>query len=158
MRSFIDRCLRVAGTVFGWTAVIGLILPLAILVVPIASLARRFWPTLHDRLVALTYAAIGALVRAMPFLKLRVEGRERRSPGACILVANHQSRLDSPVMIAVEPGVSGPVRGYMLRIPLIGSVIRLLGFFDVDASPRASLEAVDRVAPRARESGMSMLF
>jgi 1-acyl-sn-glycerol-3-phosphate acyltransferase len=158
MPSFPDRCLRIALTLFGWIAVIGTMLPWAILVVSIDALTRPLWPKLHDRLVVLTAAVIGALARSMPFWTLRVEGRERRAPGACILVANHQSRLDSPVMIAIEPGVSGPVRGYMLRVPLIGSLIRLLGFFDTDAGVRASLEAMDRATLRARETGRPLLF
>jgi 1-acyl-sn-glycerol-3-phosphate acyltransferase len=71
---------------------------------------------------------------------------------------NHASRLDSPVLLAFEPRLAGPVRGYMLRVPIIGAIIRLLGFFDADAGEAAAFEAMQRAAARARERGGGLLF
>jgi 1-acyl-sn-glycerol-3-phosphate acyltransferase len=72
-------------------------------------------------------------------------------------VLNHQSRLDSPVMLGLEPQSSGPIRGYMLRVPLVGPAIRLIGFFDADAE-LATLDAMNRAAARARACDGALLF
>jgi 1-acyl-sn-glycerol-3-phosphate acyltransferase len=68
------------------------------------------------------------------------------------------SRLDSPVLLAFEPRLAGPVRGYMLRVPIVGRIIRLLGFFDADTGEVEAFEAMQRAAAHARARGGGLLF
>jgi 1-acyl-sn-glycerol-3-phosphate acyltransferase len=129
-----------------------------ILIVPSTLLLLPVWPDIRERFASLTRVALRAYVNQLSFLRLSVEGAENRIDGPRILVANHQSRLDSPVLLALEPRLCGPVRGYMLRVPIVGTVIRLLGFFDADAGESAVLDAMNRAAERARSRGGGLLF
>jgi 1-acyl-sn-glycerol-3-phosphate acyltransferase len=158
MRKVSGEISRVAGTCVGWLAFGLLVLVWGLLVVPATLLLAPVWPGVRERFARLTAATLGGFVRALPFLRFRVEGDAGRLRGARILVANHQSRLDSPLLIAIERRLAGPVRGYMLRVPVVGAVIRLLGFFDADAGEAASVEALNRAAQRARIRGEGLLF
>ena len=147
-----------ARAIVGWALFVGLALFLGGVVAPLAFLLATVWPGARDRLAAFTSALFGSYVRWMPFMRLVVVNPEKRLEGARVLVANHQSRLDSPILMSLEPGVFGPVRGYMLKVPLVGWAIRLLGFFDIDVEPRAALRAVARAAERAIHEGKPLLF
>ncbi len=150
--------LRVAGTAVGWIVFLLLVLVFGGLFAPITLLLARRWPGVRERFAAFTAGAVGLYVRTLPFLRFSVEGAERRLHGGRIVVANHVSRLDSPLLLAIESRLAGPTRGYMLRVPGVGSVMRLLGFFDADVGEAASLDAVQRAAAHARAEGEGILF
>jgi len=143
MRRFAFEIYRVGGTLLGWAVFLLLILVWGVLVVPATLLLLPLWPGVQEHFASLTRRALRLYVGQLPFLRLCVEGVENRIDGPRILVANHQSRLDSPVLLALEPRLCGPVRGYMLRVPIVGAVIRLVGFFDADAGESVVLEAND---------------
>jgi 1-acyl-sn-glycerol-3-phosphate acyltransferase len=46
----------------------------------------------------------------------------------------------------------------MLRVPILGTVIRLMGFFDADTSESAVIDAMNRAAERASSRGGGLLF
>lgn len=158
MPDLVRALLRVAGTVAGWVAFVLLVLVWGVLIVPATLLLSRRWPGVRERFASLTAGAIGLYVRALPFLRFRVEGAEKRLRGGRIVVANHASRLDTLLLIALESRLAGPVRGYMLRVPGVGGVIRLLGFFDADAGEAASFDTLQRAAAQARARGEGLLF
>ena len=149
---------RVGGSLVGWTVWVLLTLVWGILVAPSTLLLLPVWPGVQEHFATLTRLALRAYVNHLSFVRLCVEGAENRLDGPRILVANHQSRLDSPVLLALEPRLCGPVRGYMLRVPIVGTVIRLMGFFDADAGESAVLASIDRAADRARSRGGGLLF
>jgi 1-acyl-sn-glycerol-3-phosphate acyltransferase len=158
MRRFALEIYRVGGTLLGWAVFLLLILVWGVLVVPATLLLLPLWPGVQEHFASLTRRALRLYVGQLPFLRLCVEGVENRIDGPRILVANHQSRLDSPVLLALEPRLCGPVRGYMLRVPIVGAVIRLVGFFDADAGESVVLDAMNRAAERARGRGGGLLF
>jgi 1-acyl-sn-glycerol-3-phosphate acyltransferase len=149
---------RVGGALLGWAVFLLLILLWGILVVPLTLLLLPVWPGVREHFTSLTRKALRAYVNQLSFLRICVEGAEMRIDGPRILVANHQSRLDSPVLLALEPRLCGPVRGYMLRVPIVGTVIRLVGFFDADAGQSAVFDAMNRAAERARSRRAALLF
>ena len=149
---------RIAVGVVGWAAWLGLTLLWGLLVVPLTLLLKPFWPGVRSQFSSLTRRALHAYVSRLPFARIRVEGVEKRLQGPRILVANHQSRLDSPVMLSIEPRLSGPVRSYMLKVPFIGSAIRLLGFFDADESVAGTLDAMHSAAEQARANDGGLIF
>ena len=149
--------LHAAGVLLGWGIWVVLTLVWGVLVIPVTLLLRPVWPGVLDRHAALTRATLHLYVSHLTFVQFRVEYADKRLEGPRILVANHQSRLDSPVMLSIEPRLFGPARGYMLRVPIIGIAIRLLGFFDADAES-ATFEAIQRAAERARACGGGLLF
>jgi 1-acyl-sn-glycerol-3-phosphate acyltransferase len=150
--------LGLAGALLGWLVFLALTLFWGVLVVPLTLLLSLVWPGVREPFAAATGLALRLYVRSMSIAKLRLEGEEKRLTGARILVANHTSRLDSPVLLAFEPRLAGPVRGYMLRVPIIGRIIRLLGFFDADAGERDAFDAMQRAAIHAIERGGGLLF
>lgn len=158
MRRFGLEIYRVGGTLLGWAVWVLLILVWGILVVPLTLLLRPVWPGVQERFASMTQLALRAYINQLSFVRLCVEGAEKRIDGPRILVANHQSRLDSPVLLALEPRLCGPVRGYMLRVPILGTAIRLVGFFDSDASESTVLAAMDRAAAHARSRRGGLLF
>lgn len=158
MRRLVLEIYRVGGTLLGWAAWVLLILIWGCLVTPLAFLVLPLWPGVQEHFASLTHLALRTYVFCLPFVRICVEGAEHRLDGARILVANHQSRLDSPVLLALEPRLCGPVRGYMLRVPILGAVIRLVGFFDADGNESAVVGAMNRAAERARSRGGGLLF
>ncbi|MGH0028537.1 MAG: lysophospholipid acyltransferase family protein [Myxococcota bacterium] len=142
----------------GWAAFVATAIFIGGVVAPLAFLVGAVWPAGRERLARFAALLFGAYVRFIPFLRLEIVNPEKRLEGARILVANHQSRLDSPILLSLEPRVFGPVRGYMLRVPLVGWGIRLLGFFDIDVAPRASLQAAKHAAERSLREGRPLLF
>jgi 1-acyl-sn-glycerol-3-phosphate acyltransferase len=157
VRDFLLEVRRVVSSVAGWLFFVLLTLLWGVLAVPLTLLLRPLWPGVGELFAALTGAGLRVFVRTLPFARIRLEGTEKRLEGPRILVVNHASRLDSPVLLAFEPRLAGPVRGYMLRVPLIGSIIRLLGFFDVDAGS-ATINAMYRAAEHARKRDGGLLF
>jgi 1-acyl-sn-glycerol-3-phosphate acyltransferase len=149
---------RIGGTLVGWAVWVVVSLLWGALLLPLTVLLAPVWPSVREHFATLTRWALRAYVRQLSFVRLCVEGAEKRLDGPRILVANHQSRLDSPVLLAIEPRLCGPVRGYMLRVPLLGTMIRLLGFFDADAEGAAVLDAMNRAAERARSRAGGLLF
>jgi 1-acyl-sn-glycerol-3-phosphate acyltransferase len=149
---------RVVSNAAGWLFFVFLTLLWGVLAVPLTLLLRPFWPGVGELFARLTSVGLRLFVRTLPFARIRLEGAEKRLEGPRILVVNHASRLDSPVLLAFEPRLAGPVRGYMLRVPLIGTIIRLLGFFDVDASSAATVSAMYRAAEHARKRDGGLLF
>lgn len=158
MRRFALEIYRVGGTLLGWVVWVLFVLLWGILVTPLTLLLLPVWPGIREHFAALTRFALRAYVGCLPFVRICVEGAEHRLDGPRILIANHQSRLDSPVLLALEPRLCGPVRGYMLRVPILGTVIRLVGFFDADASESAVVDAMNLAAERARSRGGALLF
>lgn len=59
-----------------------------------------------------------------PFWRVRVTGRERLAGPACIVVANHQSVLDIPLLMHLPVPVRFGARGGVFRMPLFGAMAR----------------------------------
>lgn len=150
--------LRVSGALLGWAVWVGLVILWGLLVIPLTLLLLPFWPGARRRFATLTRGALRAYVERLPFARFELDGVDKRLDGPRILIVNHQSRLDSPVLLALEPRLFGPVRGYMLRVPIVGRIIRLLGFFDADGSEASTLDAMRDAAARARSEGAGLLF
>jgi len=149
---------RVGGALLGWLSWIALLLVWGVLVVPVTLLLLPLSPRARDSFASLTHSALRAYIAGLSFARIRVENADNGLEGPRILVVNHQSRLDSPVLLSIEPRLLGPVRGYMLRVPIVATIIRLLGFFDTDEFDASALDAMNRAALQIRSSGGALLF
>jgi 1-acyl-sn-glycerol-3-phosphate acyltransferase len=93
-------------------------------------------------------------------IRVEVSGLENVPAGvSCIFLPNHVSNLDPPVLFPVLPGRSSVLlkRGLM-RIPLLGTAMRLGGFVPVErGSRREAAQASVSAAAAALRSGMHML-
>ena len=153
-----DAIIRAFGTAVGWGAFgLGCLL-FGFAVVPPWLLVSRFRPGARTRLADFLAAWLRLYVRLLPFMKVRVDGRERRCAGPCVLVANHQSFLDPIVVMGIEPRVSGPARPYLFQPPGLGAVLRAVRFHPAEVGSPASLERMREACREARERGGALLF
>jgi 1-acyl-sn-glycerol-3-phosphate acyltransferase len=112
-----------------------------------------------DRLYRVAIWIMRAGLRAAG-IRVEVSGRENIPAGvSCIFVCNHVSNLDAPVLFPVLPGRSSVLlkRGLM-RIPLLGTAMRLGGFVPVErGNRREAAQASVAAAASALQSGLHML-
>ena len=127
--------------------------------IPLTLILSRFWPSARDRFADGTQFLLGAYVRRLPFMRLDVD-RSRRisSDDSLVLVMNHQSFLDPIVMLSLEPRLSGPARGYMFRVPIVRSALKLGRFFLSDSGEPAPLDRMREGVQEALDRRGVLLF
>jgi len=110
-------------SIFIWTV---LALPAALVIFPFTLIARKTQVLLR---VGFWIARAG-----LPFggVRVVVHGLDRVPRGASIVMANHSSNLDPPVLIPLLPGrVVIYLKASLMRIPVLGYAMRLAGFIPV---------------------------
>lgn len=158
VRRLAEDAYRVAATFAGWSVFIVGCLVWGVSVIPVTLLLSQRWPGAREHFDRLTRRALRLYVRTLPFMRVQIECSERRLSGPRILVANHQSWLDSIMLIALEPRLIGPARGYMFRIPIVRTILALMGFYPSDVHTLPSLDRMREAAERARRRGEGLLF
>lgn len=131
-----------------------------LLVIPVvlfAGLAILLLPRLGAR-----RAAAGAACRAyfrLCGLPVRRTGIERLPAGACIIVANHASYLDGPLLFAhLPPRFGFVIKKEASRAPLLGLLLRRLGHHFVERTNRHEGAGDARRILRALERGEAAAF
>jgi 1-acyl-sn-glycerol-3-phosphate acyltransferase len=93
-------------------------------------------------------------------VRVVVNGLDRLPRGASIVMANHSSNLDPPVLIPLLPGhVVIYLKASLMRIPVLGYAMRLAGFIPVlrGGSVEAA-KATSAAAQRALEQGSCLVL
>lgn len=97
-----------------------------------ATLARWTWGLLH--------------FRSQPFWRTRIDGAGRCAGGPWLVVANHQSLLDIPVLMMLPLAFRVIARPGVFRMPVYGWMARLGGHVELDPeAPDAGLAQVRRL-------------
>ena len=94
-------------------------------------------------------------------IRVEVAGLERVPAGvSCIFLSNHVSNLDPPVIFPVLPGMNSVLlKKELMRIPLLGTAMRLGKFVPVDrGNRREAARASVAAAADALKSGLNMLI
>lgn len=149
MHGFFKAPLALAYGIYAWiTFVVIAVLALAsALLVP--GLERR-------------RAAVSALARTflrLAGMPLAVRHAERIPPGQCVIVANHASYLDGPVLTAVLPPRFGfVIKREMSRVPLAGALLARIGSQFVERFDRHRGAADARRVLRSAVNGHSLVF
>lgn len=87
------------------------------------------------------------------------EGLEHLPPGNFVLVVNHQSHFDVPVLFAeVERHIRFVAKAQLFRIPLFGAVLRSIGTLAVDRSGGEKDKATLNDAARSLADRLSVVF
>ena len=133
--------LRVVGAINLF--VFGIFTLLTLLAAVPLQLAVRPWDP--DRRVAETCArwiwGIGML-RGQPFWRLVITGKERLGAGPWIVIANHQSMLDIPMLLSLPLAVRVGARPGVFRMPVFGHMAHFGGHIRLDPeAPEESLDA-----------------
>jgi 1-acyl-sn-glycerol-3-phosphate acyltransferase len=148
---------RYLATLQGWL-LIGLLTAIGGLVlVPLTRLLGWIWPSAPNLFADVAHHMLAFYFRSVLYMRVEVEG-ERRPAGTRVLVANHQSWLDPLVLMGLEARLHGPVRRYMLEVPVFGWIVRQCGFFPGEVGDLPSLEVLAESVAAARARGGSLLF
>jgi 1-acyl-sn-glycerol-3-phosphate acyltransferase len=147
-----------ARTAFGWIVFVAGALAWGVLFIPLTLLAECFRPGARAVFNAFTSRCLSLYLSILPFLdRISVEERPG-APEPRILVVNHQSWLDPIVVLSLEPGLSGPARGYLFRVPVVRSWLKLGGFYVADEGEPAPLDRMRANVREVVERGGSLLF
>ena len=107
-------------------------------------------------------AAAGAVCRAylhLCGLPVRRLGLERLPEAACVIVANHASYLDGPLLFALLPPRFGfVIKKEASRLPLVGTLLQRLGHHFVERKNRHEGGTDARRILRALEQGDAVAF
>jgi 1-acyl-sn-glycerol-3-phosphate acyltransferase len=110
-----------------------LILIWTVLAVP-AALVIFPWTLITRKTQILLRVGFWITRAGLPFggVRVVVHGLDRLPRGASIVMANHSSNLDPPVLIPLLPGrVVIYLKASLMRIPVLGYAMRLAGFIPV---------------------------
>jgi 1-acyl-sn-glycerol-3-phosphate acyltransferase len=130
---------------------------LAVPVLLVASVPIALLPTLGARRRSAA-AACRAYFRLCG-LPVRVSGFERLPHGACVIVANHASYVDGPLLFALLPPRFGfVIKKEASRAPLLGLLLRRLGHHFVERANRHEGAGDARRILRALEQGEAAAF
>ena len=114
---------------------------------------------LRDPLIAVGRWAMRVSRRVLG-IKVEISGLDRIAPRtACIFMPNHASFLDGPLVMMLIPGAARAIlKKSVLRIPVVGIVMRFVGFIPVDRKgAEGGKRSIVRAASLMRERGYSFL-
>jgi 1-acyl-sn-glycerol-3-phosphate acyltransferase len=101
------------------------------------------------------------MLLAVGFVRVRVEGLEKLDPAApYVLVSNHASFMDIPVILAKLPHqFRFFAKKDLFQIPFLGTHLQRAGHLPVDrSSARSSLKSMSEGAKMLRNQGVSVLL
>lgn len=140
---------RLAWGLWAWLLLVPLLTLAAVPIVALPTLVQR---RTAGRIVCRAYFLLcGLPVRAL--------GIDRLPAGACIIVANHASYVDGPLLFACLPPRFGfVIKKEASRIPLAGLLLRRLGHHFVERRNRHEGASDARRILRAVEQGQAVAF
>jgi 1-acyl-sn-glycerol-3-phosphate acyltransferase len=128
----------------GWTAIALGCIVWSLTVIPVTLLFAPVWPGIKQHFRQITSLALRAYFAGLWSVRVEVERRGHAASGRRILVANHQSWLDPLLLLSLEPGLSGLARNGAFSVPILGTVMRLLGFVEVGARDASGYDEITR--------------
>jgi 1-acyl-sn-glycerol-3-phosphate acyltransferase len=138
-----------------------LILIWTVLAVPAALFAFP-WTLITRNTTLLLWVGFWIARAALPWggVRVVVHGMDRLPRGASIVMANHSSNLDPPVLIPLLPGrVVIYLKASLMRIPVLGYAMRLAGFIPVVRGGSAeAAKATSAVAQRELDQGSCLVL
>jgi 1-acyl-sn-glycerol-3-phosphate acyltransferase len=139
-------------------AFIGVFLSLYILMVGPFLLLYTLVSRNPDPLYWAGISGVMFFVRAVG-VRVRVVGKERVPPGACLFVANHTSSADAPAVVGAIPRrIAILLKESLFRYPIVGQAFRLARFIPVNRRERdAAVESLERAIAELR-AGQSFLI
>ena len=148
---------RIVRSTFGWAVGIS-----ATVVCTMAGLALSPLPggALVQQRLARLWGRICIWATGCP---LRVEGLDRIDPeGRFVVMANHQSALDIPLLMGVLPAEWRTVfwaKQSLFRIPVLGWAMRMLGHMPIDRIDRSTAgRMVSSTVERVSEQRSVLVF
>ncbi|HEV7264904.1 MAG TPA: lysophospholipid acyltransferase family protein [Falsiroseomonas sp.] len=102
---------------------------------------------------------VAALLRAICGVRVELRGMETIPPGACVIVAKHQSAFDTVIWLGLLPRPAYVLKKELLLIPLYGWHARRMGMIPVDrAGGGPALRAMLRAAKVSLAEGRQVVI
>lgn len=151
----IVRLIRGLHWAAAWTLAVPVTMGFATAAIATAAMAPR------SRLQIRLLRAWARTLLVLGGFRLRVEGLEHApTDRQYVLMANHQSRLDIPALLAALPtslDVRFLAKRSLFRVPFLGWAMRALGFVSVDREDGSTAPAMFAAARGQLERGRSVL-
>lgn len=121
-----------------------------------------YWPALKifgpDKIVWMRKIAGYWLIR-VAFCRLKVMGMVPKVKQARIYVLNHQSMFDAlMISVAIPENFSAIVKRGLRRIPLLGAILKQMGFIFIDRKDRHDTVSSVKLSAEKIKSGTSVLI
>lgn len=127
----------------------------------IAGPLLLLWTLITRNPDALYWAGIKGVVFFVRLVgvRIRVIGKEKIPPGACLFVANHTSSADAPAVVGAIPRrIAILLKESLFHFPIVGQAFRSAQFIPVDRRQRDSaVESLEK-ATEALRGGQSFLI
>lgn len=99
------------------------------------------------------------IIRPVPGWKVDIRGANRaKVKRPTLVVANHQSFLDIPLLYLLPWGMKWVTKRSMLRIPVLGWLIAMSGHIPIDRESYRSVRAMDALVEPIRQGIPGMIF
>lgn len=98
------------------------------------------------------------LIRSIPIWKVKKEGLSKRINGPFVIISNHQSLLDIPLLHLLNCNFRWVSKIENFKVPVLGLIMRMAGYIPVE---RGNAESVAIMMARAEgliRSGISVLI
>jgi 1-acyl-sn-glycerol-3-phosphate acyltransferase len=90
-------------------------------------------------------------------IRVEAQGLDNIPSGSCVFMSNHVSNLDPCVIIPPLPRrVSILVKKSLMKVPLLGTAMRMANFVPIDRDQRASAITSIEAARKVLQSGLSI--
>jgi 1-acyl-sn-glycerol-3-phosphate acyltransferase len=147
--NFLRRCLHILWGVYAWLVfcLLAIVLTLAVALIPSHPVCRRM--VHHSARLILLLAGI----------PLEVRHQDRLPKGPCVIVANHASYLDGPVIAAALPPIfSFVIKQEIRKMPGAHLLLRRVGAQFVERSDRKKSAADARRILNSAKEGQALAF
>ncbi|MCA1757016.1 MAG: 1-acyl-sn-glycerol-3-phosphate acyltransferase [Bacteroidales bacterium] len=98
------------------------------------------------------------LIRSIPLWRVTCTGKENLTEKTCVIVANHQSILDIPLIHILGGDFRWVSKESVFRIPLLGATMRMAGYIPVIRGNAESVTAMMNRAEEYLKEGVSVIL
>ena len=114
----------------------------------ISSTVVHYWVAFQGRI----------LIRAIPIWKVSLEGVRKKLEGPYVIISNHQSLLDIPLLSLLNCNYRWVSKIEIFKVPILGLTMRMAGYIPLE---RGSLVSIERMMAKAEsliKSGLSVII
>jgi 1-acyl-sn-glycerol-3-phosphate acyltransferase len=86
------------------------------------------------------------LIRAIPIWKVKLENHPKDTGRPCVIISNHQSILDIPLMYLLKGNFRWISKMEIFKVPVLGQTMKMAGYIPIE---RGNIESVTKMMTEA---------